>query len=152
MKEDIFSFAQYASENQDFRILLAGTSYCDDSYMIARGDYNHYVIEHVFGGEGCLETEGQTYNLKAGDTYFLYKHRAHKYYCKNNNWKKIWVVVHGRLVEAIFDTYLENKPNVMYGFDVYENLRTIFETAGDPSLTYEQLAFKTALMVHRILI
>ena len=121
MKEEIYSFFQYASEDQDFCVLLAGISHCDDSYKIERSDYNHYTIEYVFDGEGCLETEGQAYNLKAGDTYFLYQHRAHKYYCQNNNWKKIWVVVQGRLVNALLETYSENKPNVLYGFDVFEH-------------------------------
>jgi len=152
MREDIHVFRQYADEKNAFQVLMAGVSYCDATYRIERSHYDYYVIEHVIEGKGVLETDGQRYEIGPKDTYFLYRGRPHTYYCKGESWTKIWVVVDGSLVEALFCAYLRERPNVIRGFDVYANMMGILEAAKDKNISYEQLNHKAALNVHRILI
>lgn len=152
MYEDIYIFSQYIRPENPVNIPIAGVSYCDSSYKIERATYDHYVIEYTFEGEGVLETEGQSYHLCTNDTYFLYKGKAHKYYCKENHWKKMWVVLDGPLADALFDSYLSNRPHVLHGFDISRNMRNIIELIQNKELPYEEMVNQVAIIVHKILI
>ena len=152
MKEEIYVFSQYTCPKQALKLMLAGISYCDSSYKVERADYNHYVIEHVLDGEGVLEADGQIYELKAGDTYFLYRGKGHKYYCRDNFWNKIWIVVDGGLAEALFDAYLPGRPAMLSDFDIQDHMQYLLDLARDKALPYEELTAQTAVTVHKILV
>lgn len=152
MKEDFHVFSQYIQNNRPVNVLMAGISYCDATYRVSRSDYDSYVIEYTIDGQGVLETEGNRHELRAGDTYFLYKGVPHKYYCKDNRWTKIWVVLQGELVESLFGIYLKQRPAVLRSCDIQEYMQHIFELAGNEALAYEDMADQIVLSVHRILI
>jgi len=152
MKEDIYIFSQYMRPEYSVNIPLAGISYCDNTYLVHRADYNHYVIEYTLEGEGCLETQEQCYTLQPGDTYFLYKGRGHRYYCSGKNWIKLWVVLDGEVAEALFGIYLKDKPNVLHGFDIQRNMQSILSLVRNKQLPYEEMVNQIILIVHRILI
>lgn len=152
MHEDIYIFSQYTRSENPVNIPIAGISFCDSSYKIERAYYDHYVIEYTVDGEGILEVDGQYYNLNANDTYFLYKGRAHKYYCKDKSWEKLWVVLDGRLADVLFDSYLSTRPNVLHGFNIYRNMQNIMELIKNKELTYEEMVNQVTVIIHKILI
>lgn len=152
MKEDYRVFSQYVQNSRPANVLMAGISYCDATYRVSRSDYDSYVIEHTVDGQGVLETEGEHHELHAGDTYFLYKGVPHRYYCKENSWTKIWVVLQGELVESLFDIYLKQRPAVLRGCDIQEDMMHIFELSQNDGLSYEAMVDQIILTVHRILI
>lgn len=152
MKEDVYVFSQYIRPENPVNIPIAGISYCDSSYKIERTEYNYYVIEYVVSGEGILEVDGQCFNIKANDTYFLYKGRAHKYYCKGNSWEKIWFVMDGWLADVMFTSYLSDRPNVLHGFNIYRSMQNIMELIQNEELSYEEKVDQITIVVHKILI
>lgn len=152
MKETIYYFNQFVSPQNSANVIMAGISYCDASYRIERSNYDAYVIEYVLDGEGVLEVDGNKYNLSAKDTYFLYGGKGHKYYCKKNHWVKIWVVISGELTDALFHAYLPEKPNVIRGVDLENNMQRIIELTGNKGLSYEELCNQVMILIHKILI
>lgn len=152
MKEDIYVFAQYVRPEREANVPIAGVSYCDATYCIERSDYDSYVIEYTVAGEGVLEVDGQKYDIHAGDTYFLYKRKGHRYYCKNNSWTKLWVVISGEVAEALFHAYLKSRPNVLHGFEIGKSMEAIIALAGNKTLSYEEMVDEIIVKVHEILI
>ena len=153
MKEDIYVFGQYNDPKKSFNIIMAGISYCDDTYRIERPDYPHFVIEYIIDGFGVLETDGNQYELHGGDTYFLYKGKAHSYYCKKDqNWTKLWIVVDGPLVDALLTAYLSAAPNTLHGFDIQSYMENALQYVRNKEMDYSELVNQIALIVHKILI
>ncbi len=152
MQEEIYTFSQYVKPELPLNIRVAGVSYCDNTYSIKRSNYDYFVIEYTFGGEGVLEVDGQQYNIGTNDTYFLYKGKGHRYYCKENSWKKIWVVFSGELVETLFNVYLKECPNVLRQFAIYGSLQKIIDLARDPNISYEEMVNQSAIILHKILV
>ena len=152
MQEEIYYFGQYNDPARFFNVIMSGLSYCDETYVIERSDYPYFVIEHVIDGTGILETDGQNYELVSGDTYFLYKGKSHKYYCKGHTWIKLWIVVDGSLVDVLLDDYLSSRPNMLQGFDILDSLKNAFDLAKSKEIDYFELTNQFALIVHRILI
>ena len=152
MREEVYAFHQYDRPERGVNMLMAGVSYCDSSYRIERSAYDHFVIEHVEDGEGMLETGGRAYEVGAGDTYFLYPGRAHRYYCREERWIKRWIVISGELAETMFRVYMREQPDVLYGFDIDRSMRQIIDLAKDRGISYEVMTDRVAVEVHRILI
>ncbi len=152
MKEDLYVFSQYVHKDRPANILMAGVSYCDSSYLIKRSDYDSYVIEYTIDGHGVFETGGKQYDINAGDTYFIYKHGPHRYYCKENTWTKIWVVLQGELFDALFNSYLKMKPDILRGFDIHEHMHKIIAIAKDKNISYDEMVNQIIIIIHKILI
>lgn len=152
MHENIYTFHQYFAPERLLNVLMVGESICDSSYRIERAEYAHFVIEYTLDGEGALETNGQTYPIHAGDTYFLYRNRPHRYWCAGAKWIKKWIVLTGELAEAMFCAYLPERPDVLHGFDVALAMERILNLARSRDVSYEEMVDRIALEVHRILI
>lgn len=151
MWEEIHMFSQYVRQESHANVLMAGVSYCDETYRIERPAYDHYVIEYTMAGEGALEVGGKQYDIRAGDVYFLYRGSAHKYYCKGKSWTKIWVVADGEAVEALFRIYLKGKPDVLRGFDICSRMQRMIEFAKNREIPYDEMVKKIVLILHEIL-
>lgn len=153
MKEDIYIFGQYNDPQKSFNVIMAGISYCDETYRIERPEYPYFVIEHIIDGTGILETAGNRYEMHGGDTYFLYKGTAHTYYCKKDHlWNKLWIVVDGPLVDALLTAYLPSAPDWLQGFDIRDYMENALALAQEKNLDYPELLHQMALIVHKILI
>lgn len=152
MREEIRVFGQHVGAQSPFRVIMAGVSFCDDTYLISRPDYSYFVIEYVTGGEGILETGNQRYRLHAGDTYFLYPGKGHRYYCTGEIWNKLWVVMDGALEEAMVDSYLPRRPDVLRELDIRRGMEKLLALANDSTLSYEELCNRMSVEVHKILI
>ena len=152
MNEDYRIFAQYVRPERPVNVTMAGISDCDRSYCIYRPEYSRYVIEHTVSGSGILEAGGEVCPIHAGDTYFLYGGRPHKYYCSGESWKKLWVVLDGEVAASLFHAYLPDQPNVLHDFDVYTEMQNIIALTRDSFCSYEEMVNRIVLIVHRILI
>jgi len=152
MHEDIYVFSQYIRPENPLNIHLAGISYCDDSYCICRPDYDHFVIEYTLDGEGVLETGGNAYHLHAGDAYFLYKGRGHRYYCTGGSWTKIWIVVDGPLADALFGIYLCHRPDVIHAPGIKREMEKMLSLVKDRTLSYAEMTERTGILLHSVLI
>ncbi|MBP3333982.1 MAG: AraC family transcriptional regulator [Clostridia bacterium] len=152
MREDIYVFSQYVSSSRAVNIPMAGISYCDSSYLVKRSSYDSYVIEYTIDGEGVFETDGKKYDIASGDTYFIYRGKPHKYYCKDKSWTKIWVVVGGELADALFRAYLKKQVAVLHGLDILSYMQQIISLASNKELSYDEIADEIILNVHKILI
>jgi AraC-like DNA-binding protein len=150
MNEEIYLF-DARSPKREADVLMAGISYCDKTYCIERPSYDCYVIEYTVDGEGMLEVDDRIYNVCVGDVYFLYKGKAHKYYCKDKSWIKLWVVVYGELADSLFNIYLKDRPNIIHDLNVENHLREIINIVRNKDIPYDTMVDKVVLIVHKIL-
>jgi AraC-like DNA-binding protein len=89
-----------------FYISLAGTSYCDSSYLIERKNSPNAVIEYVVDGEGEVHCNGKIFRVKNDMIYFLPAHADQRYFADAENpFIKIFMDLRGELVETLTEAY-----------------------------------------------
>ena len=79
MREE-FIFSGASPVDSPVVIHLAGSSWCDGSYLIERSSSDLWVIEFVEAGTGTLEVDGRTCHPSAGDLYLAPFGACHRYY------------------------------------------------------------------------
>ena len=101
-----FIFTTPVSENQPFRLDLAGTTLCDPGYRITRNCSPYFVLEAVQDGYGKLQVNGVEYLVEPGDCYLLPIHARH-YYASDPDapWVKYWFNFSGTLVPELLRSY-----------------------------------------------
>ncbi len=105
MREE-FIFPPPAPPDSPFQLRLAGTSYCDGSYLIARRNSGDWVIEFVERGRGTLEVDGRTCHPEAGDLYFVPAGSTHRYWSSAEEpWVKHWMNFSGELIRELVRLY-----------------------------------------------
>lgn len=82
-----------------------------------------YQLAICTKGCGVFASEGQEYNIKEGDMFFVSPDTSHEYYPVDNSWTVIWVVFNGKDVEGIMK-YFEFKPTFVKHADE-DNLKRI---------------------------
>lgn len=83
-------------------IHLAGSSWCDGSYLIERSSSDLWVIEFVEAGTGTLEVDGRTCHPSAGDLYLAPFGACHRYYSSAESpWIKHWINFSGPLMPEL---------------------------------------------------
>ena len=109
MNEAIFH--RTLAHNDFFDLMLAGITHPNPSYRILHnvsksGLWDNYVFEYVVSGEGHIETETKSFDVHAGDTYFLNKLQKHIYYSdKKHPYTKCFVVLHGTLMDSLVASF-----------------------------------------------
>ncbi len=105
MHEEFFYFPRPAAESP-LVMHLAGISYCDGNYRIAREPDEVFVFEYVESGRGYLEIEGRRWSPGPGDVYIAPGRRAHAYGSSAAEpWVKYWLNLSGPLVEGLLRIY-----------------------------------------------
>ena len=105
MKEEIiyWSTEEY---NPILNIDLAGISYCDGTYEIKRKQSEAYVLEYVIKGTGTILYNDIPLTASKGDFYLLKQGDNHHYYSsKEDPWVKIWMNIHGSLIDQLLKVY-----------------------------------------------
>jgi len=151
MREEIYTFGQYRDGKRPLNVTMAGISWCDSSYRIQRAIYEEYTVAYVTEGEGELDVCGRNYSLQAGDTWFLHTGLAHRYACKGNVWNMIWVEMQGRLVDALTDVYLPERPQVIRGMNILADMEKMLDVIRDREHSYEDITRQAALFLHAVL-
>lgn len=120
-----------SEEKNDFLFIhLAGVTNPNPNYFIRQNLdrhqlYNKYVLEYVIDGKGYIEFDDNKAIVTKGDLYFLNKLFKHVYYAdKNTPFKKIFIVVSGKFVDSLVDSY-DIEESVLI---VKKDCRVIFET------------------------
>ncbi len=106
MREDIITFPPQTPGNP-LEMQLAGTSWCDGSYRIARpASSNIHVFEYVIKGGGYYRLEDAYFYPSAGDVYIVPGGSNHEYGSNAANpWTKLWFNVSGPFVANLLNTY-----------------------------------------------
>ena len=68
-----------------FWLSMAGISYCDKTYRVARDCSPITVIEYIISGTGSLQVNGAQYRPSAGDIYILREKTDHAYEADAND-------------------------------------------------------------------
>lgn len=107
MNEIIKSFPQYYGTNlYPFMIEMAGVSYCDGQYCIAREHSHVNVMEYIKSGNGTVTCNGVTYIAKQGDVILLPEGSNHIYRSDSDDpWVKIWINFYGPIAHPLILAY-----------------------------------------------
>ncbi len=101
MKEDIITFPPQTPDNP-LILQMAGTSWCDGSYRIARTDSPIYVFEYVVKGSGYCRIGDNCFHPAAGDVYIVPPGSNHEYGSSAADpWTKLWFNLEGPLVGSL---------------------------------------------------
>ncbi|MDD3153608.1 MAG: AraC family transcriptional regulator [Victivallaceae bacterium] len=105
MRETIVSVTE-APPDSPLKINLAGVSYCDGSYYIARSGASQAVVEYIVSGSGTLIVDGQYFKPQTGDVYLIPPFSNH-YYASDAEtpWCKIWFNFDGSIVGSLLSAY-----------------------------------------------
>ncbi len=110
-----------------------------------------YSFEYVAAGKMCIESGGQKYFVRAGDSYILRPGIDVKYYSLGEEkLEKRWFSVKGELLDKLFEAYhltedvLVTHCNTAPEIDI---IHTLLLNSSDASYTTQQLA----LNVHKII-
>lgn len=152
LKEYIRYFTQERSD--PFIIEIAGKSWCDGSYRIARDKPRMWVLEFILSGTGTVhsDTENLDYHPQVGDVYLLPPNQKHLYFSDADDpWVKLFLNMRGPVIDGLADAYgLTNRiyfPNVPELQPVFEEIYSMMENREIPDpVILEQTEF----LVHRI--
>lgn len=80
-----------------------GEEQCKPGHFFGPHIRDHYLIHYIVSGKGIFEINGITYNLKAGDIFFIMP-RIITYYCADpkDPWTYKWVGISSKNLDNIF--------------------------------------------------
>ena len=88
------------------QLSLAGRSFCDGTYRIAREPSPLVVLEYVESGRGTLTVGGTTVHPAAGDFYIVPAGSRHEYRSDARDpWVKCWLNLFSPLVDSLLRGY-----------------------------------------------
>lgn len=113
-----------------FWVRLAGVSYCDATYFVAREHSEITVMEYIVSGTGTLTIGGETLHPSAGDVYILPKGSTHRYAADSKDpWVKIFINVCGTAVPSMLQGFgLQNQVLWQGCQEMYPIFSEMFET------------------------
>ncbi len=79
-------------------------------YFTKRHNYHSFMLSYTLKGEGILEYEGKTYNLKENELFFIDCEQYQHYYTKDSIWEHVDIHFYGD-----------------YAHDLYKEFRSISE-------------------------
>lgn len=151
MKEEFIYFPK-KEKHTPFGILLAGVSYCDESYFIERPKSPCFCMEYVISGTGTVIIDKKEYHPIAGDIYLLPQGKDHLYFSdKKNPWTKIWFNAEGSLLNALASAY---NPGGRVVFNVgggYEYFKKIHSIGKNTELSAEEKHNAAAVVFHKLM-
>lgn len=91
---DNFKYSFKAGEHAELSLMVynVGFQKCPPGYGWGPGVRDHYLLHYIVSGKGCYQTEGETYQIGAGQAFLSYPDQP-IYYCadKNDPWEYYWV-------------------------------------------------------------
>lgn len=128
--EDIYYINQSSDSQALIEFEICGTTYPDKGYRIERKNSYIACIEYVEEGCGTVSADGKAYRLRGGDSYFLMKGRDQLYYSDQKNpWKKHFINLSGRLLDALVDGYSIGDAFCFFGLDIKKEILEIIAVA-----------------------
>lgn len=120
------------AHNDFFDLMLAGITYPNPSYRILHNVsksrlYDNYVFEYVISGKGHIETETSSFDVRAGDSYFLNKLQKHIYYSdKAQPYTKCFVVLRGSFMDSLVASFGLTDSVIVRHVDTRQTFEKIF--------------------------
>jgi AraC-like DNA-binding protein len=105
---------------------------------------NEYTLQYISEGAGFYTVNGKTYNLKAGDMFYLPKNVPVLYYAKKDNpYKYYWVAFDGSGIESFVKNlgFSVDNPVINYADD---RITKILENIGDLIMLNTDVSFMEA--------
>lgn len=152
MHEDICFVT--ADARLPFTVEMAGISYCDGTYRIARQQAAIAVVEYVISGCGTVQEDQVQFRPSAGDVYLLHPNRSHRYAADPADpWTKIWFNIRGPVVDQLLLAYRLNEiswikdcPQAVY------DLFSSFLATARADLPLTEKSGRCALVFHEIVL
>ena len=136
-----------SEEKNDFLFIhLAGITNPNPKYYIRQNVnrhqlYNKYVLEYVIDGKGYIEFDDKKTLVSKGDLYFLNKLFRHIYYAdKNEPFKKIFIVVSGKFVDSLVESYDIKESVLVVKKDSYLIFEEIHKLLCEDKINYNKVA------------
>lgn len=153
MKNEFLIFAPPDSENDIFRITMAGITYEDPNYSVTRNNSSQFTLEYIISGEGTVCDKGENYQVCKGDMYMLQLGENHHYFSNPHNpWKKIWINAQGSLPENLTRTYGIYSNSVFKNTDGYDLLKQAVDICCNHTLSAREINEQIAVIFHRLVI
>lgn len=135
-----------------FAVELAGTSYCDGSYRIAREQPTQMIAEFIIQGEGTVRIGDKTLRAGAGDVYLLPPGKSHVYSSDADDpWEKIWFNASGTLVPLLLHAYNPGELVVFRDAGCREYFQRILAIGEDSVCAASQKHAQAAIVFHQLL-
>lgn len=136
-----------SEDKNDFLFIhLAGVTNPNPKYYIRQNVdrhqlYNKYVLEYVINGKGYIEFDAEKTIVTKGDLYFLNKLFRHIYYAdKNEPFKKIFIVVSGKFVDSLVNSYDIKESVLVVKKDCHLIFEEIHKLLCEEKINYNQIA------------
>ena len=66
------SYKNPQKELVSLSVYNSGFQKCEPRHQWGPGIRDHYLIQHIITGKGFYQSNGQTYEINAGDTFLIY--------------------------------------------------------------------------------
>lgn len=138
-------------ESNVFSLELAGITYENPSYLIARQSAAVSVVEYVISGVGYIEIQGKRHTVSAGDMYIIPPNSKHRYYAdKEMPYQKIWFNSHGILLGELMRIYSIEDKIVFRDANGYEYMKKILEICEDKKLSGNEISKRSASVLFEL--
>lgn len=153
MTEEIYSLWHYYDPSRPVNILMAGRSFCDGTYRIAREDSSIIQFEYVYEGTGTLEIDGQRLHPGANDVYYVTRHSRHRYFSDAAHpWHKIWVAFDGPLLEQAAAWQIPPDTYLMAGCNIASYMESILEAVKMHAGDYDRIVDEVTLLLMQVMV
>lgn len=102
-----------------------GARDCELHFIRADGYHNHQII-YCVRGSGVLKLDGESYEINAGDGFYLPPNVPHEYYPTDEVWETHWITFEGREIVNMMEYIKLEKARVFRIHDV-NSLDAIFK-------------------------
>ena len=99
--------SQYAQKNLYY--LCGFTIYhMDSNFFTFRTFFPYYILLYTYRGHGCLDYEGKTYHLGAGDGFFIDGRKPHLFKCSGDEWVYGIIDIQGPNLSELYTQFAAN--------------------------------------------
>ncbi len=106
MEKEDFRMFDPGFGGEHFRPRMAGHTPPNPDYSVTRKNTENFLFAYVLAGRGTVELDGHVHEVEAGDAYILPRGSSHTECAdREEPFEKLWLAVHGRLVEHLLEDY-----------------------------------------------
>lgn len=126
-----------------------GITHPNPRYRVSRTNNDMFIFEYILSGSGYIETNGETFEVTAGDVYIIEPGQDHTYYSNPKNpFKKIWINFFSDIFSDIFKSFGLSGKTVFKNSDTLDlfneilNIRKISNFSDDICYEIAPIIFK----------
>lgn len=114
--------------------LCAGDFTYQPGYHLERASYDSWLLEVILSGRAEIETEGRSFQARAGDAVLLDCHKPHGYQSAEG-WRALWVHFDGLPARGYAEGIIRHGPVIDHPGtgEVKQSIQKLYEILADPS-------------------